>query len=133
MRAQPASLTSLPHSASTVDGLADDVDLLFWSGGKDSYLAARALCRERGSTRHLVLLTTFDGRCRQVAHQEVPIADVMRQVEAHGGVPLVGVPVFSHIPYKERIATALNFVAGQRRIARLCNGDLHLECAVPLP
>lgn len=104
------------------DGLAAaDVDVLFWSGGKDSYLAARALCRERGTTRHLVLLTTFDGRCRQVAHQEVPIADVMRQVDALGGVPLVGVPVFSHIPCEHRRDRTSNCAssAGSKRRSRV--------------
>eukprot|EP00966_Prymnesium_polylepis_P205628 4765191-Prymnesium_polylepis.1 len=102
-----ANRTSQPSLlVGSFDTLAEaEVDLLFWSGGKDSYLAARALCRERGSLRRLVLLTTFDARTRQVAHQEVPISDVMRQVEALG-VPLVGVPVFSHIPYTERIGAA---------------------------
>ena len=111
----------------TFDTLAaGGVDLLFWSGGKDSYLAARALCRERGSKRHLVLMTTFDARSRQVAHQEVPIALVVKQVEAMG-VPLIGVPVFPHIPYVARISSALDFISSRCRIERLCNGDLHLE------
>ena len=104
------------------------VDLLFWSGGKDSYLAARALCRERGGRHHLVLLTTFDASNRQVAHQEVAVSLVVQQVDVLG-VPLVGVPLLSHIPYTERIAAALDFISSACRIERVCSGDLHLEWA----
>lgn len=41
----------------------NEVDVLFWSGGKDSFLALRALKREGGSMMHprqVVLLTTFE-------------------------------------------------------------------------
>ena len=46
-----------------------DCDVLSWSGGKDSFLALVALARE--GLRDVTLLTTFDGRSGQVAHQEV--------------------------------------------------------------
>ena len=65
------------------------VDILFWSGGKDSYLALRAL--EREAKRPTVLLTTFDGRSEKVAHQEIVIDDVRRQRGADPrGYRLVG-------------------------------------------
>ena len=70
------------------------VDLLFWSGGKDSYLTLRALVRE--ATRPTVLLTTFDGRSEQVAHQEVKVADIRRQREALGCAQVL-VPLLSLI------------------------------------
>ena len=65
------------------------MDVLFWSGGKDSFLSYRALLRER--TRPVALLTTFDAASRKIAHQELPVALVIRQAE-HLGVPLLGVP-----------------------------------------
>lgn len=46
----------------SLDGV-DEVDVLFWSGGKDSFLALRALAREgkeSGQSRQVLLLTTFE-------------------------------------------------------------------------
>jgi len=104
------------------------VDVLFWSGGKDSYLAARALKRDHGGTSgQLLLLTTFDATSRTVAHQEVAIATVVRQA-ATLGLPLLGVPLWPHIPYEVRVGEALRLIdASGVRVRRVCNGDLHLE------
>ena len=103
------------------------VDVLFWSGGKDSFLAARALRREHGrGRRQLVLMTTFDAKSRSVAHQEVKIERILQQAEALD-LPLVGVPLWPHIPYATRIEEALAFVSSQIKVGRVCNGDLHLE------
>ena len=55
-----------------------ECDLLFWSGGKDSYLALLALKEQ--ALRPIVLLNTFDGRSEQVAHQEVSVAQIRKQV-----------------------------------------------------
>lgn len=109
------------------------VDVLFWSGGKDSFLALRALGREgpsgrkgplgrEGPPRPVVLLTTFDVATRTVAHQEIPIDAVIRQAE-HLGLPLLGVPLHSGETYMDRIRAACELVP---RIARLVFGDLHL-------
>ena len=48
------------------DGLAPQVVVLLWSGGKDSFLALRALLRTPGAAgpRGVVLLTTFDASSR---------------------------------------------------------------------
>ncbi len=96
-------------------------DVLFWSGGKDSLLAYRRLIGE--DARPVVLLTTFSGATRRVAHQEVHIDSVTRQAEALG-VPLLGVPLHAGIPYVDHIADALELVPG---VARIVFGDLHLE------
>ena len=56
-----------------------------------------------------MLLTTFDGANRQVAHQEVPVEDIFRQVEALG-VPLVGCPLWRNAPYAEQIGEALRHI-----------------------
>jgi len=118
----------LRGSFADVDTSAGGIDVLLWSGGKDSFLAARALCKEQSSRRRLVLLTTFDGANRQVAHQEVPVEDICRQAETLG-VPLVGCPLWSDSPYAERVGEALRYIqsASPAPILRLCTGDLHLE------
>lgn len=139
MEKRPAKISSpalLHGDFSELD--ASGVDVLFWSGGKDSFLAARALAREHrangdeGATSStngkLMLLTTFDATSRTVAHQEVHIRTIVRQA-ATLRVPLLGVPLWPHIAYEERIGEALRLIgdAGGVRVRRVCNGDLHLE------
>ena len=107
--------------------LSGEVDCLMWSGGKDSFLAARALRREHAGKGRLLLVTTFDSGSRTVAHQEVPITSIVRQA-ASLGLPLLGVPLDSRVPYEVRVAAALDLVAASGcRVARVCTGDLHLE------
>lgn len=112
---QAAWLTDAPKPTDS------PVSLLFWSGGKDSYLAYRAL--ERAEHMNIVLLTTFDARSRIIAHQEFAI-DVVVEQAAHLGVPLIGVPLHTGADYVEQIVFALNLVPSCRR---LCFGDLHLS------
>lgn len=64
--------------------LADVVDVLFWSGGKDSFLALRQLAREAAGPASVLLLTTFDHRSEIVAHQEVGVDIVERQALSLG-------------------------------------------------
>lgn len=80
--------------------------VLFWSGGKDSFLTLRALLRSAAAAAagtaaregggdprsSVVLLTTFDRDSRVVAHQDVHVSAIVRQA-AHLGVALVGVPL----------------------------------------
>ena len=79
------------------EGLASEVIVLMWSGGKDSFLARRAMLKPGGAlhkvgTSGVVLLTTFDATSRIVAHQEVGAKDVEKQAQ-HLNVGLVGVLV----------------------------------------
>ena len=99
----------------------EPADMLFWSGGKDSFLAYRALLRE--GTRPVVLLTTFDAASRMIAHQELRVELVIRQAE-HLEIPLLGVPLHPGLAYEARIAEALTSIPA---IARFVFGDLHLE------
>ncbi|AXK42292.1 DUF5522 domain-containing protein [Erythrobacter aureus] len=94
--------------------------ILFWSGGKDSYLAYLTLAAEADTP--IVLLTTFDARSRIIAHQEMAIAEVVAQAE-HLGLPLIGVPLQSGPDYLDQVAPALALVPG---CSGLCFGDLHL-------
>ena len=112
---QAAWLThDLPDTSATVA-------LLFWSGGKDGYLAYRRLIA-KGDVQ-VVLLTTFDARTRMIAHQEYSI-DVVVEQAIKLGVPLIGVPLHSGAEYVEHVLPALDLVPG---CTQLCFGDLHLE------
>ncbi|MEM6857562.1 MAG: DUF5522 domain-containing protein [Pseudomonadota bacterium] len=95
--------------------------VLFWSGGKDSFLAWRAMVRE-GAT-NIVLITTFDARSRMIAHQEFAIDTVVDQAERLG-LPLIGVPLHSGPDYVDQIAVGLALVPNADTLAF---GDLHLE------
>ncbi len=99
----------------------EPADVLFWSGGKDSFLAYRALMRER--LRPVILLTTFDSATRTIAHQELDVAHAARQA-SHLGAPLLGVPLFPGRSYEARIEEAVDRVPS---VARLVFGDLHLD------
>lgn len=103
---------------------ADEVDVLSWSGGKDSYLALRALQRE--ALRPVVLLTTFDAATRIVAHQQVDVGLIRRQAAAFG-LPVVLVPLHGSARYTDRVRLGLHVLARRTRVARLVFGDLHLD------
>ena len=98
---------------------AEDVDVLFWSGGKTP-LGPATRSDAAG------VLTTFDGRSEKVAHQEISLADIRAQRNALG-CAIVLVPLFPGADYMSRIVLALQTLQRQVRVARLVFGDLHLE------
>jgi len=100
---------------------ACETALLFWSGGKDSFLAYRALLRT--GKANIALLTTFDARSRMIAHQDFAIDRVVEQA-LHLDVPLIGVPLHPGVDYLDHLSGALDLVP---ECQRLCFGDLHLE------
>jgi len=129
---QPAFLHRRQRTAEP--GLGRHV--LFWSGGKDSLLALRAWLRARRAEGRftpdqalasLLLLTTFDAKTRVVAHQEVSIADVVRQAQVLD-LDLLGVPLHPGMAYLERVGAGLARAAAEAgSIESLVFGDLHLE------
>jgi len=109
------------------------VKVMFFSGGKDSFLAIRRLVKERqaSSPFHLILLTTFDAKSRIIAHQEVPIDTVLRQAQ-HLELPLLAIPLHrgSGESYLKRIEKGVDAI--RRRVPdmqrmTLVFGDLHLD------
>jgi len=100
-------------------------DVLFWSGGKDSYLAYLQCCREAES-RDVVLLTTFDAATRVVAHQDVSFPQIAAQ-SRQLGVALLGIPMVPGVDYLERIVAGLTLLSKRCSIDRLVFGDLHLQ------
>eukprot|EP00045_Choanoeca_perplexa_P009916 m.98360 g.98360 ORF g.98360 m.98360 type:complete len:336 (+) comp15079_c0_seq1:1122-2129(+) len=138
---QPAWL--LPPLWTTIGDDDDDTDngfsdapkrqalVLFWSTGKDSYLALRALRHSYpvdGSVE-LVLLTTFDAGSRNIANQEVAIEQAIAQARALE-LPLFGVPLQrGGMPYETSVRQSLATIRDTypQGLVGLATGDLHLS------
>ena len=99
-------------------------DVLSWSGGKDSFLALVEMARE--GKRDVTLMTTYDGRSGQVAHQEVHVDEVRAQAKRLS-IDILLTPLYPDTPYLNRVETALRLLAAQRTVERLAFGDLHLD------
>jgi len=102
------------------------MDILFWSGGKDAYLALE-FYRRTYPESSLKLLTTFDTKTGQVPHQEIPIASIKKQAQALD-LELIEVPLpkeCSNEQYLSEIEQALD--KQQESIKRLVFGDWHLQ------
>jgi len=122
------------------DGGTIPVKILFFSGGKDSFLTIRALVKQylkspKSARFALILLTTFDATSRIIAHQEIHISTVLKQAK-HLQIPLIGVPVHrgSSERYVDRIHRALSILGKQPegmakflKVESLVFGDLHLD------
>ena len=59
------------------------MDILFWSGGKDAYLALH-LYRQAHPKASVQLLTTFDENRNVVPHQNIPIDEIKEQARQLG-------------------------------------------------
>jgi ABC-type Fe3+-hydroxamate transport system substrate-binding protein/diphthamide synthase (EF-2-diphthine--ammonia ligase) len=132
---QPALLYQSTQSCSLFSPRDHDkIKVLFFSGGKDSFLTIRALVQSYYSTETrpfgLVLLTTFDASSRIIAHQEVAIDQVVQQAK-HLDITLVGVPLrrASGEPYADRIRAGLRVIDQKfpGKLTTLVFGDLHLD------
>jgi ATP-binding cassette subfamily B (MDR/TAP) protein 1 len=101
------------------------LDILFWSGGKDSFLTLMQLLEEK---RNIVLLTSFGALTNRVSIQDVDIKDIAKQADFFK-VPLCLVPLYPNTDYKERIEEAFRVIEEKTglEIKRLVFGDLHLR------
>jgi diphthamide synthase (EF-2-diphthine--ammonia ligase) len=106
-------------------GNAKSIDILFWSGGKDSFLALASLLQEK---RNVVLLTSFGSLTNRVSIQNIHIKNIAKQSEFLK-IPLCLVPLAPNTDYKASIQEALQMIATQTgaSIGRLVFGDLHLQ------
>ena len=102
------------------------VTVLFWSSGKDSFLAYRAL--HIHGDKEVALLTTFDAVSRRVGHQEVGISQVKKQAEYLEawavGVPL---PRGTTTAYVDLVKQGIRVLEQFVTVEALAFGDLHLE------
>jgi len=121
---QPTWLTAPPDAERIGAGVIFN-DALFWSGGKDSFLALRAWQRTRLPGRQIMLLTTFGADEQKVAHQELHLADIIRQAK-YLGLPLIGVPLHAggDESYREAVESGLRMIPN---LSSLVFGDLHLQ------
>ena len=106
-------------------GNAKSIDILFWSGGKDSFLALASLLAEK---RNVVLLTSFGSLTNRVSIQNIHIKNIAKQSEFLR-LPLCLVPLAPNTDYKASIQEALQMITTQTgaSIERLVFGDLHLQ------
>ncbi|KAG5183321.1 hypothetical protein JKP88DRAFT_317124 [Tribonema minus] len=130
-----ASSSSSSNSGSGGSGSArggGPLNVLFWSGGKDSFLTLRALQAEQRDdpgAPEVMLITTCDAVSGTVAFQNTNIRDVMDQAKALQvdllAVPLKGGEASTGAgPYVDAVMAALE--PFKQRIRALCFGDLHL-------
>eukprot|EP01064_Diplonema_japonicum_P011608 TRINITY_DN1900_c0_g1_i2.p1 TRINITY_DN1900_c0_g1~~TRINITY_DN1900_c0_g1_i2.p1 ORF type:complete len:594 (+),score=70.31 TRINITY_DN1900_c0_g1_i2:34-1815(+) len=98
------------------------VDVLFWSGGKDSYLTYLT----HKTDRKMVLLTTFTGSTGMIQHQGVHHHEVMAQAK-HLKVDLILAPLPESNTNEEYLEVVRDAVAkcGSEDV-RCLFGDLHL-------
>ena len=101
------------------------LDILFWSGGKDSFLTLMHLLSEG---KNVILLTSFGAHTNRVSIQDIHIKDIAKQVEFFKA-PLCLVPLYPNTDYQESIEAALGMIRMQTElpIDRLVFGDLHLQ------
>ncbi|KAG8458178.1 hypothetical protein KFE25_011709 [Diacronema lutheri] len=123
----PRLLRASPPSA------LEESDVLFFSGGKDSYLALRRHQRvlatlDGGAPRGLVLVTTFSGTDGIVGHQQVPVRWIAAQARAMR-IDLLVVPLDGRSDYPAAVAHALQVLAAEHGVhaRRVVFGDLHVE------
>ena len=121
----------VPESTDGTRAEPATIKILFFSGGKDSFLALRQLVRQSGESFGIVLLTTFDATTRIIAHQEVHIGEVVKQATVLD-VPLVGVPMHrgTSETYVDRVRRGIDLIettVGKDKDIVLAFGDLHLS------
>ena len=112
----------------------EKIKVLFFSGGKDSFLTIRALVKSyyQGGPFGLILITTFDATSRVIALQDVGIDQVIKQA-SHLDITLIGIPLrrASGEAYTDRIQYALKvingFIPSKSHVSSLVFGDLHLS------
>ncbi len=101
------------------------LDVLFWSGGKDSFLCLMHLLNHK---HNVVLLTTFGAQTNLVSLQNIHIKDIAKQAEFFG-VPLCLVPLHPQSDYFQSVQEGFVKIEKMFKttVKPLYFGDLHLE------
>ncbi|HKJ44222.1 MAG TPA: hypothetical protein VJ991_00215 [Balneolales bacterium] len=100
-------------------------DILFWSGGKDAYLAL--LYHQKISSNRCVLLTTYEESNNTVPFQNISI-DTIREQSEYLELNLLSVPLPPNCPneiYIEKVTQSLQLA--RDKINALIFGDLWIE------
>lgn len=117
--------------------------VLFWSGGKDAFLALK----EIDDKSEVTLLTTFNEETQAVPHQEIPLK-LIREHAGHLNLKLLTVPLPDQCPnelYLKKLEETLNtfphkpkLVFGDLRLADIRNWreqvfhKMGYECRFPI-
>jgi uncharacterized protein (TIGR00290 family) len=102
------------------------MNILFWSGGKDAYLALHFF-RESHPKTDLKLLTTYDESSDMVPHQNIPLSEIKEQAD-YLNLDLITVGLPTNCPnktYIEWLKNALDEL--DQPIDNLIFGDWYLE------
>ncbi|NGP76943.1 hypothetical protein G3570_09885 [Balneolaceae bacterium YR4-1] len=102
------------------------MDILFWSGGKDSYLALE-FYRKENDIHELKLLTTYEEERKIVPFQEIELKEIQQQADKLD-LDLITVPLPRQCPndvYLNQVKKALE--ATDQEIEHLLFGDWKLE------
>jgi diphthamide synthase (EF-2-diphthine--ammonia ligase) len=104
---------------------AGDLDVLFWSGGKNSLLTLAHLIEAQSN---VVLVTSYGALTHRVSIQNIDIQLIKMQANFFKQ-PLCLVPLFPQTDYQQSMQAALDLVVQQtgRAIKRIVFGDLHLK------
>lgn|GEM_PF-449145 len=108
--------------------LNSNIKIVFWSGGKDSFLTFNKIAEDSCKT---IFLTTFNPETGVVPEQDIQFDYIIHQAKALK-VDLVAVPLPLDCPndiYISTIEDALNLICEtfNTQDITLCFGDLHLE------
>jgi diphthamide synthase (EF-2-diphthine--ammonia ligase) len=137
---KPTLLPPLPaRKNGDANTSAQALEVVFWSGGKDSYMALlqrQKFLKERGENALVVLLTTFDEGTGVVPEQEIQVTEIMdqaRALDAHLLLVPLPTPCGSDA-YLKTVDSALRGLCSDLGIpeeqrgghVRLVFGDLHL-------
>ncbi|GAA5520163.1 hypothetical protein LQ318_00460 [Aliifodinibius salicampi] len=102
------------------------MDILFWSGGKDSWLALYFYRQEYPET-DLRLLTTYEKSTNVVPHQQIEISHIRKQA-SNLGLSLIMVPLPTNCPNEVYLKEIEQKLAEQDESVRyLIFGDWHLQ------
>ncbi len=108
----------------SIESSSDACDVLYWSGGLESFLALAEMAR--GNPRPVVLMTTFDGETGMVTPHDIPIDTIKSQARMMS-IDLLLTPLYSDSSYIERLLTGLKLLATKRPIRHMAFPDVRLE------
>lgn len=103
------------------------MDILFWSGGKDAYLALEFYTQDYDDKENLKLLTTFEEESDFVPQQNIAM-DRIRKQATDLKLDLIEVPLPKDCPNDRYLSNIEKTLEEQKNtINRLVFGDWHLE------
>ncbi|HET6528823.1 MAG TPA: hypothetical protein VFG39_08755 [Balneolaceae bacterium] len=102
------------------------MNILFWSGGKDAYLALEFF-RKNHPDAEIRLLTTYDETDEIVPHQQIKLKDIKKQA-IDLGLELITVPLPSDCLNEVYLGRLGEILGGLNEpVEHLIFGDLYLE------